>query len=513
MLTQLTKSGVKLLDYKYSGEIAAGITGALGLAQATLADTPGSNFAGGIMFGAAGLWCVKRIWNVWAQDRHRVPELYEYALDNYWFQSAGLADEPINPPLKGRHSADIVIIGGGYTGLSCALHLKERFADKEIILLEGARCGYGASGRNGGFCNPGFPSLQESVDKIGPQAARQAFDVTMYGMERIRAMASAYGLECDLEENGLLEVAFNDIQVKSLYKLLHRYEAMDLEASILEGAALQDEVKSPRFRAALKVSFGGILDPAKLARGMKRAAEQIGVRIYEGTVVLRADTGKVHRIVTEQGEVQAPDMVLGLNGYAEKLGFFKNRIIPMGDYIIATEPLTPQQWESIGWQNRQGISDLRSLFNYFRPTKDGRIVFGGGDVVYYTGDGLSSGNHKTAIAKLRQDLLTTFPQLDGINIEHAWGGTLGMSADVTPSIGKMGDHGNIYYGVAYNGEGVVMAQTAGRIITDLMAGEKTEFSDFMLTNREIGYAGPQAFRSLPIKVYLWYLQNFEQSRY
>jgi glycine/D-amino acid oxidase-like deaminating enzyme len=513
MLTQLTKSGAKLLDHKYSGEIAAGTVGLLGLAQATLSDSPGVNFAGGIMVGAAGMWGAKRVWDAWNRDRHRVPELYEYALDNYWFQSAGLADEPINPPLKGKHSVDIVIIGGGYTGLSCALHLKERFAHKEIILLEGARYGYGASGRNGGFCNPGFPSLLESIDKIGPRAARQAFDLTMYGMERIKSMAATHGLECDLEESGLLEVAFNDTQVKSLYKLLRSYESMGLEASILEGAALQDEVKSPRFRAALKLPYGGILDPAKLARGMKRAAEQIGVKIYEGSVVLRADTGKVHRIVTEQGEVRAPDMVLGLNGYAEKLGFFKNRIIPMGDYIIATEPLTAQQWESIGWRNRQGISDLRSLFNYFRPTKDGRIVFGGGDVVYYTGDGLSSGNHKTAIANLRKDLFTTFPQLEGIKIGHAWGGTLGMSADVTPSIGKMGDHGNIYYGVAYNGEGVVMAQTAGRIIADLMAGEKTEFTDFMLTNGEIGYAGPQAFRSLPIRAYLWYLRNFQQSRY
>jgi glycine/D-amino acid oxidase-like deaminating enzyme len=198
-------------------------------------------------------------------------------------------------------------------------------------------------------------------------------------------------------------------------------------------------------------------------------------------------------------------LVLGLNGYAPALGFFRDRVLPLCSYVIATEPLTAAQWQSIGWQRRQGIADMRVLFDYQRPTADGRIVIGGSDAPYFADDRLSSGNYKPAIETLTRSLFTTFPQLEGLRIDHAWGGTMGFTMDFTPSIGVLGDDKNIFYGVAYNGEGVAFSQTAGRIIAELMAGATSELTKLFVVNHQMPYLGPSSIRIVFERLYKWYL--------
>jgi len=153
------------------------------------------------------------------------------------------------------------------------------------------------------------------------------------------------------------------------------------------------------------------------------------------------------------------------------------------------------------------LSDQRVLFNYQRPTADGRIVIGGSDYPYYANDALSSGNNKPVIELLAKDLFTTFPQLEGLRIDHAWGGTMGFTIDFIPSVGVMGEHKNIYYGVAYNGHGVVLGQTAGRIISELMAGEQSELTDLFVVNHTIPYVGPCNLRIFLERLYKWYLMR------
>jgi glycine/D-amino acid oxidase-like deaminating enzyme len=463
------------------------------------------SFLTGAAAGAAGIWGLSHGLKRLGADPSRPPDLYEFFLDNFWFKAADLDRQELNPPLKGTHTADIVIIGGGFTGLSSAFHLSQMFPDKKITLLEGACCGYGASGRNGGFCDAGISGLMKYVHEAGPELGRKAFDATLYGLKQIGKLSTEYGVDCDFEENGMLEAAIDDEQAGHLEKEYETYKAMGLDATIIQGEELKAEVNSPRYVAGLKFPYGGIVNPAKLARGMKPLVEQAGVEVRECTVVMRVTPGKINRVETEMGEISAPTLVLGLNGYSPKIGFFKNRVMPLCSYVIATEPLSAAQWESIGWKNRQGVADMRVLFDYQRPSADGRIVIGGSDYPYFANDALSSGNNKPVIELLTRSLLTTFPQLEGIRIDHAWGGTMGFTLDFTPSVGVLGEHKNIYYGVAYNGEGVAFGQTAGRIISELMAGERSELTDLFVVNHKIPYSGPQSLRLLSSRLYKWHL--------
>lgn len=433
----------------------------------------------------------------------RPPDLYEYFVDNYWFETVDLYNQKINEPLRGSHKADVVILGGGYTGLSAAYHIRKRFPEKHIVLLEGACCGYGASGRNGGFCIS--TDLIEETDETDPEARQRDLEVSFYGLDFIKRMISEHGLECDLEENGMLEVAFNEKHIRRLIKFQDFLKLYGLESTLIKGEDLQNEIKSTRFIAGLNIPYGAILNPAKLVREMKRVVEEVNVEIREKTVVTRITPGKINHVDTELGDIKAPTLVLALNAYAHKLGFFKNRVFPINVFQIATEPLNNSQLESIGWGNRQGLSDLRNLFSYLMLTKEHRIVMGG-SFAYYDNDGLCTGNDKNYTHAITKDLFTSFPQLMGLGIDHAWGGTTSYTLNEIPSVGMIGNHKNVYYGVGLS-EGVPTSHTFGRIIADLMAGDSNIFTDHYMVNNRVPYAGPRFLRGPMGRTLKWMLEK------
>ena len=437
-----------------------------------------------------------------ARDKNlRPPDLYEYYVDNFWFKTVDLENQELSEPLRGSHKADVVIVGGGFTGLSAAYHIHEKFPDKKILLLEGARCGYGASGRNGGFCIA--TDLIRELDESDPEVRRKNLEVSFYGLNFIKQMIAEYGVDCDFAENGMLGVALNEKQSRALEEQQGRLKEFGLESTFLLGEELQAEIKSPLFKAGLVIPYGAVLNPAKLARGMKRVVESLGVEVRERTIVTRVTTGKVNHIDTELGEIKSPILVIALNAYANKLGFFTNRSFPISVFQIATEPLDERQLESIGWGNRQGLYDMRTAFSYLVLTADDRIVMGGSGAAYYDNDALCSGNDKVYSQEIVKDLFAFFPQLAGLQVEHAWGGTTTFTMDNMPSVGVVGDHQNIYYGVGLS-EGVPTTQTFGRIIADLMAGESNEFTEHYVVNHSIPYAGPTMLRGKLSAVALWF---------
>ena len=463
----------------------------------------GAAVGGAGVFGAAVLprWVLSR-------DPDRPPSLYEFYVDSVWMQSAGLFEEPVRPPLRGPQKADIAIVGGGFTGLATAYHLARRLPAKRIVLLEGARCGYGASGRNGGFADPGQSGLGFVWEHGGPEAARAYYDATLLGLAQIRAFAREHSVDCELEENGSLQLATEESQLAGLAEEKRRCDEIGLPATLLDAAELRRTIRSDRFVGALRLPDHAILNPAKLALGMRRTVESLGVVVSERSKVVRFEPGPSARITTELAEVEAPQLVLALNGYAPQLGVLRDRVLPLCNYVVATEPLSPAQWESIGWKGREGLSDARVQFMYLRPTADGRIVFGGESSPYFYGGAPSSGNYRPSLEKLKKSLLATFPQLEGVGFAHEWGGTMAFTRDFTPSVGRLDGASNVFYAVCCNGEGVVMTQLGGMILARLVAGDADELTKLPIVDRPLPYLGPEPLRSIAVRLTEWALESF-----
>jgi glycine/D-amino acid oxidase-like deaminating enzyme len=435
----------------------------------------------------------------WFDDPARLPPLYEFFVDSYWMHTSGLYADALRAPLRGVVNADVAIVGGGFTGLATAIAAARRRPGRRVVVLEGARCGYGASGRNGGFADVTYSGFAELAATQPPEVARAIYGAIATGLDAIERLASEHGVACDLERNGGIRLASSDAQIAGLERASATLVAMGLPARVVDGDALRALVRTDRFRAGLAIPGTAIVNPGKLARGMVRVAESLGVAIHEATRVVRVEPGARVRITTEHGRVDAAQAVLAKNGYTPQLGIFGTRLLPLCNYVVATEPLSRAQWDAIGWSGRQGLSDARVLFMYLRPTADGRIVAGGELAPYYTGSLPSSGNHAGAIAKLKRSLIDTFPPLEGIRFTNAWGGTMAFTRDFTPRIGALDGAPNLFFGLGYCGEGVVMSQLAGRILAAFLDGDAGEYLALPFVGGAPPWVGPEPLRTLGVK--------------
>ena len=351
-------------------------------------------------------------------DRRHLDAIADAELAPYWYEDV---DEPdSNPTLVRNESCDLCVVGGGYTGLWTAIIAKERDPSRDVVLIDAAEIGSAASGRNGGFMES---SLTHGIANGQQRFPDEIELLEQLGLENLDAIENAihrYDIDCDFERPGVIDVATTAHPPSYLDEL--RDDAIQLrrlgqDARWLDAEAMRAEVDSPTYVGGLwRIGRAALVDPARLAWGLKSAAERLGVRIYEDTKATKLDRDGVGVLVTTPlANIRAARVALGTNAFRPLLRRLRHYIAPVYDYCMVTEPLTPEQLATIGWPNRQGLSDIPNQFHYYRLTEDNRILWGGYDTVYYFRGKVSAEleSRPATWAKLSQHFFQTFPQLDG----------------------------------------------------------------------------------------------------
>ncbi|MEV7727665.1 FAD-dependent oxidoreductase [Streptomyces sp. NPDC087917] len=396
---------------------------------------------------------------------------------SYWLDDPG--KPAAQPALTGDERCDLLVVGGGYSGLWTALLAKERDPARDVVLIEGKEAGWAASGRNGGFCaaslthglSNGLSRWPDELEKLEEMGARN--------LDAIEAAVERYGIDCDFERTGEIDVATEPHQVEELRELHEEALRLGLAdgSEWLDGEALRAEVDSPTFLAGLWDRGGvAMLNPARLAWGLKRACLELGVRIYENTPGLKmAPSGPGMAVRTPYGVIRARRVALGTNIFPSLVKRIRPFTVPVYDYALMTEPLDEEQLAAIGWKNRQGLGDSANQFHYFRITKDHRILWGGYDAIYpYRGRLDAEYDHRPeTYLKLAEHFFTAFPQLEGLNFTHAWGGAIDTCSRFSAFFGTA-HAGKVAYAAGYTGLGVGATRFGADVMLDLLDGVETE---------------------------------------
>ncbi|MEV5413819.1 FAD-dependent oxidoreductase [Thermopolyspora sp. NPDC052614] len=378
-------------------------------------------------------------------------------------------------PLRGHTTADLLIVGGGLTGLWAAVLAKQENPACDVVLVEQRSIAYGASGRNGGFISDSLTHGLAHGAWLWPGEIETLLALGRANLAAIAAFVAEHGIDADLRLVGKTTVAVAPYQVEELRQAEKLHRAHGEDAVFLDRDEMCADVDSPTYLGGLRLrGTGGLVDPAALTWGLARVAERLGVRIHEGTEVTglaRAWAGVEVR-TRSRGVVNAGQVLLATNAFPPALRRLRAFVLPVWDYVLVTEPLSPAQWESIGWRERQGLTDAGNRFHYYRPTADGRILWGGYDAVYNFGGGGSEQREATH-RRLARHFFETFPQLHGVRFTHRWGGMIDSTSRFTPFFGTaMG--GRVAYALGYTGLGVGASRFGALVGLDLLARRPTE---------------------------------------
>jgi glycine/D-amino acid oxidase-like deaminating enzyme len=363
---------------------------------------------------------------------------------------------------------DLVIVGGGFSGLWAAVRAKERDPGRDVILVEGARIGWAASGRNGGFCSASLTHGRENGHQRFPDEIDQLEEMGLRNLDEIEKSIESYQIDCGYERTGLLSVATAPYQVDALRR----------QPGFLDRDAVRAELDSPTFLAgSWERERSALLDPARLAWGLAEVAERSGVTIVENTEIqqLREVAGRV-QLTTATGQViNAAHAALGTNAFPSLVKRMRYFTVPVYDYALMTEPLSTEQLTTLGWPNRQGISDEGNQFHYYRLTTDNRILWGGYDAVYYFGRQVKPGydQRPQTFQKLASHFFQTFPQLRGLRFTHRWGGAIDTCTRFFAFYGTA-FNGRAAYALGYTGLGVGATRFGADVMLDLLEGTPTE---------------------------------------
>ncbi|WP_174232038.1 FAD-binding oxidoreductase [Roseovarius sp. EL26] len=386
--------------------------------------------------------------------------------ESWYANSTALPED--RAALAGDTRADVCIVGGGYTGLSAALHLAEKGLD--VVLLEAHRVGFGASGRNGGQLGSGQRADQESIEKwVGQDDALKFWDLAEDSKNLVKSLVSKHNIECHLRP-GIAHMCFSQKEVREEHDyadhLKDRYGCTDLEK--LDQSAAQDLCPSPAYVGGSLDMSAGHLHPLAYAIGLARAAETAGVRIHEKTLVSNIIPGVPAKVETENGTITADHIVLACNGYLGGLEKkVASRVMPINNFIAATEPLGDDATKVL--TQDVAVADSKFVVNYFRLSHDKRLLFGGGETYSYRFP-------KDIGALVRRPMTEIFPHLQDVKIDYAWGGTLAITMKRMPYLARI--QPNILSASGYSGHGVGTATHAGQLMAEAIAGEASGFETF-----------------------------------
>ncbi|MFI6645585.1 NAD(P)/FAD-dependent oxidoreductase [Streptomyces sp. NPDC050504] len=382
------------------------------------------------------------------------------------------------PALTGTERCDLLVVGGGYSGLWTALLAKERDPERDVVLIEGHEVGWAASGRNGGFCAASLTHGLPNGLERWPDEIHELERLGLENLDAIEAAVAAYKIDCDFERTGEIDVATEPYQWEELRDWHAEMEERGFTGlELLDRDALRAEVDSPTFLGGVWDRRGvAMLNPAKLAWGLKRACTELGVRIYENTPGLElATAGAGAAVRTPYGRVFARRVALGTNVFPSLVKRVRPFTVPVYDYALMTEPLSDEQLASIGWHGRAGLGDSANQFHYFRISADNRILWGGYDAIYPFGGKVSAemDHRPETYLKLAEHFFTCFPQLAGLRFSHAWGGAIDTCSRFSAFFGTA-YAGKVAYAAGFTGLGVGATRFGADVMLDLLDGADTE---------------------------------------
>jgi glycine/D-amino acid oxidase-like deaminating enzyme len=433
----------------------------------------------------------------------------------YWYDDA---DEPdSNPTLVRTESCDLCIVGGGYTGLWTAIIAKERDPSRDVILIDAHEVGSAASGRNGGFMDSSLTHGVANAQQRFPDEVNVLEELGLHNLNEIESAIRRYNIDCDYERTGAIDVATSSHPASYLSELRDDYQQLrSLGQSVewLDQETLHSQVHSPTYSGGLwRKDRAALVDPARLAWGLKTAAESLGVRIYEDSKATSVEKDGVGVLVdTPLGRVRAGKVALGTNAFKPLLKRLGHYVAPVYDYCLVTEPLTPAQLASIGWQNRQGISDIPNQFHYYRLTADNRILWGGYDAMYYFRGKMNTEleSRPESWALLSQHFFQTVPQLEGVRFSHAWGGAIDTCTRFSVFWGRaMG--GRVAYALGYTGLGTASTRFGAEVMLDLLDGRRSKATSTKFVQDKPLPFPPEPFRFAGIQATRWSLDREDKT--
>jgi len=427
----------------------------------------------------------------WPLAARLFPEKLEID-DNQSFWIAQPGDCRPNPPLSQNISADLAIIGGGFTGVSTAYHFSQRYPNKRIVLLEAKTLANGASGRNGGL----MLNWLAITGDYGAELTARIYQTTHVGIQTIEEIIARHKLPVTYRKDGTVTVYTDAQRAESAHAEVEYYQSIGIPEQFWNSAELAKKLHLQRVHGAVFDPNSGQINGAQLVRGLRPVLLERGVEVYEGTPVLKIREGQTITLTTPNAEIQAKAIVIATNGYTSKLGYFREALFPLHSHVFATAPLNPEQ---IGWAQIAGFNDDLDRISYGAFTLDEHLVFGGGSNQSYA----YLFNNRTAYPGTPQSVMRSFDKMEQplhgylpgkLPIAYRWTGTLGITLNRNALMGVRGENRNIYYAIGYCGHGVTLANLAGQVLTDAYSKDDERWRGLPFYQQPYPALPPEPFR-------------------